>query len=209
MNPNVAGEHLYTSNTHPYFRAPHIYIALSTRFLPERGDSTDIMLMTSRGGASFERIFKEAFIRPGLEPDRWGNRSNYVALNVVPTGPTEMSVYHGPSGRRYVLRTDGFTSLHAGYTPGEMVTKVFTFSGKELVFNFSTSAAGMVGVEIQFPDGTPIPNYGLSDCTPLVGDRIEGVAKWHHGRDVGNLSGKPVRLRYVLQDADLFSMRFR
>ncbi|MBN2293452.1 MAG: hypothetical protein JXM70_13565, partial [Pirellulales bacterium] len=25
MNPNLPGEHLYTSQTHPYFRAPHIY----------------------------------------------------------------------------------------------------------------------------------------------------------------------------------------
>ena len=27
MNPNLPGEHLYTSQTHPFFRAPHIYVA--------------------------------------------------------------------------------------------------------------------------------------------------------------------------------------
>ena len=26
MNPNLPKEHLYTSQTHPYFRAPHIYV---------------------------------------------------------------------------------------------------------------------------------------------------------------------------------------
>jgi len=209
MNPNLPGEHLYTNNTQPYFRAPHIYIALPTRFLPGRGDSTDILLMTSRGGARYDRPFLEAFIRPGLDPARWGNRSNYAALNVVPTGPAEMSIYHAPAGRRYVLRTDGFASLHAGYEAGEMVTRPFTFSGDELVLNYSTSAAGMVGVEVQSPAGEALPDYRLADCQPLVGDQIEGLVRWRQGADVGRLAGSPLRLRFVLQDADLFSMRFR
>ena len=209
MNPNLPGEHLYTSNTHPYFRAPHIYIALPTRFLPARGDSTDILLMTSRGGSRYDRSFLEAFIRPGLDPERWGNRANYAALNVVPTGPAEMSVYHAPSGCRYVLRTDGFASVNAGHAGGEMVTKPFTFSGKELVLNYSTSAAGSVRVEVQSPDGKAVPHFGLSDCKPLVGDKIEGGVSWLQGSDVGSLSGKPVRLRFALNDADLYSMRFR
>ena len=116
MAPNQPGEHLYTSGTHPYFRAEHIYIALPTRFLPDRGSSTDIMFMTSRGGDTYDRTFLEAFIRPGLDPNKWGNRSNYAALNVVPTGPNEMSIY--VRERRYVLRTDGFASVHAGYKGG-------------------------------------------------------------------------------------------
>ena len=209
MNPNVAGEHLYTNNTHPYFRAPHIYIALPTRFLPERGNATDIMLMTSRDGSSYDRTFMEAFIRPGLERARWGNRANYVALHVVPTGPAEMSVYHAPGGCRYVLRTDGFASLSGGYAGGEMITKVFSFSGSELVLNYSTSAAGRIGVEIQSAAGRALPGYSLSECRPLVGDEIEGTVQWGQDTGLSSLSEKPVRLRFVQQDADLFSMRFR
>jgi hypothetical protein len=209
MNPNLPGEHLYTSNTHPYFRAPHIYLALPTRFLPARGNSTDILLLTSRGGSRYDRSFLEAFIRPGLDPERWGNRANYAALNVVPTGPAEMSVYHAPSGCRYVLRTDGFASVNAGHAGGELVTKPFTFSGKELVLNYSTSAAGSVRVEVQSSAGKALPGFGLSDGRPLVGDKIEGVVSWLQGSDVGSLSGKPVRLRFALNDADLYSMRFR
>ena len=66
MNPNEANEHLYTSATHPYFRAPHIYVALPTRFHPDRGNATDIMFMTSRGGDAFDRTFKTAFLRTWL-----------------------------------------------------------------------------------------------------------------------------------------------
>ena len=31
---------------------------------------------------------------------------------------------------------------------------------------------------------------------------------WKQGPDVGALAGKPVRLRFVLKDADLYSLRF-
>ncbi|MEY5011084.1 MAG: hypothetical protein RLZZ253_2223, partial [Verrucomicrobiota bacterium] len=41
MNPNLPGEHLYTNHTHPYVRAPHIYLALPTRFVPGRGSGPE------------------------------------------------------------------------------------------------------------------------------------------------------------------------
>jgi len=204
--PNLAGEHLYTSGTHPYFRAAHIYIALPTRFLPDRGSSTDIMFMTSRGGNKYDRTFLEAFIRPGLDPNKWGNRSNYAALNVVPTGPNEMSIY--VRERRYVLRTDGFASVHAGYKTGELLTKPIKFTGRKLEINYSTSAASDIRVEIQDPAGSPIPGYALEDCLPVIGDKVQHVMTWKSGSDVSSLSGKPIRLRFVMRDADLYSFRF-
>lgn len=208
-NPNLPGEHLYTSNTQPYFRAPHLYIALPTRFMPDRGSSTDILLMTSRDGSHYDRLLTEAFIRPGLAPERWGNRANYAALGVVPTGPDEMSIYHAPGGLRYTLRTDGFVSINAPARGGELLTRPLTFSGRELVINYSTSAAGRLQVEIQSADGTPLPGYALADCPPLVGDRIEQVVAWKAGADVSRLAGRPVRLRFAMAEADLYSLRFR
>ena len=209
MEPNLPGEHLYTNQTQPYFRAPHIYIALPTRFQPDRGDSTDILFMTSRAGSTrYDRLFTEAFIRPGLDPARWGNRSNYVALNVVPTGLAEMSIYHSVSGHRYVLRTDGFVSVKAGSTQGELLTKPLTFSGSTLVVNYSTSAAGSLRVEIQDPKGKPIPGLGLRECSALVGDEIEGRVKWAGEPSLGALAGQPVRLRFVMVECDLYSLRF-
>lgn len=208
LKPNFPGEHLYTTLTHPYFRAPHIYIATPTRFHPARGESTDILFMTARGDRPFDRTFREAFIRPGLDPARWGNRSNYAALNVVPTGPAEMSIYTTPF-RRFVLRTDGFASVHAGADPGEMLTKPFRFAGQELEINYSTSAAGSVQVEIQDADGKPFPGFGALDCTEIVGDEIARIVNWKDGRDVSELSTRPVRLRFLLREADLFAIQFR
>lgn len=208
LKPNFPGEHIYTTLTHPYFRAPHIYIALPTRFHPGRGESTDIMLMTTRGGDSrYDRTFREALIRPGLDRARWGNRSNYAALNVVPTGPTEMSIYTTPF-RRFVLRTDGFASVHAGADTGEMLTKPLRFVGNELVVNYSTSAGGSLRVEIQDAEGNPLPGFSLDDCQNTVGDSIEQPITWKKGSELASLAGKTVRLRFVLQEADLFSLRF-
>ena len=218
MNPNLPGEHLYTNQTHPYFRAPHIYIALPTRFVPGRGNApeydvkdvnaTDILLMTSRAGSTkYDRTFTEAFIRPGFDAAQWRNRSNYVALNVIPTSLTEMSIYHR-SGDRYVLRTDGFISVHVGADEGELITKPLTFSGNKLHLNFSTSAAGGIQLEIQKPDGTPIPGFTAADCVPIYGDEIDRVIQWRDDRDLTSLAGQPVRLRFEMTECDLFSLRF-
>ncbi|MFT5031017.1 MAG: hypothetical protein ACI9VS_003479 [Candidatus Binatia bacterium] len=208
-NPNVPKEHLYTSLTQPYFRAPHIYIATPTRFRPDRGSSTDILFMSSRAGSTtYDRLFTEVFIRPGLAADRWGNRSNYAALNVTPTSPEEMSIYH-KDGRRYTLRTDGFISVRAGAEQGTLLTKPVTFSGSQLTINFSTSAAGALRVELQDRHGKAMPGFALADCKTLVGDKIDQTVEWKGNPDLAKLAKTPVRLRFEMIECDLYSFRFQ
>lgn len=218
MNPNLPGEHLYTTQTHSYFRAPHIYIALPTRYVPGRGDApeydtkevnaTDILLMSTRAGSEkYDRLFTEAFIRPGLDPERWINRANYVAQNVVPTAPKEMSIYHR-SGDRYTLRTDGFVSVHAGSETGELLTKPVSFEGKELLLNASTSAVGDIRVALLDAEGNEFSGFGLSDCKPLYGDDIGLQVEWKNGADTSSLAGQPVQLKFQMKESDLFSYRF-
>ena len=217
--PNLPGEHLYTSQTHPYFRATHMYVALPTRYIAGRvGDqqtdpmkgSTDILFMSSRAGTShYDRLFTEAFIRPGIEPKAWENRANYVAQGVVPTGPAEMSIYHCRNKHRYVLRTDGFISVRAAADEGEFVTKPFVFGGDTLVLNYSSSAAGALRVEVQDAAGSPLPDFGLSNCLEIVGDQIDRVVLWSGEPSLGAIAGRPVRLRFVMKECDLYSLRFR
>jgi hypothetical protein len=110
---------------------------------------------------------------------------------------------------RLLLRTDGFASASAPWAGGEMVTKPLTFTGKALEINYRTSAAGSVRVEIRDADGKPLAGFAAADCPEIIGDEIERVVAWQAGPDVGSLAGRPVRLRFVLADADLFSFRFR
>jgi|LakMenEpi03Aug12_release.lakeMendotaPanAssembly.Ray.scaffolds.fasta_scaffold192959_2 hypothetical protein len=214
---NGPNENLYTSQTHPYYRAPHIYIATPMRFVqgllmgePVEGNngSSDILLMSMRAGAaSYHRAFREAFIRPGLDPRRWERKANSAWRNVVPTGPAEMSIYH-VSGDRYTLRTDGFISLRAGVVDGEFLTKPLVFSGAALSVNFSTGAAGGMRIEIQDAAGQIIPGFGLEECVPLVGDAIERCVQWKSGPQLGTLAGRPVRLRFEMRECDLYAIRF-
>jgi hypothetical protein len=226
-------EHLYTSQTHAYFRAPHIYVALAARFLPGRQvltakeaeainvhpsyfkDASDAVFMTSRGGNVYQRTFLEGFIRPGLGAENWVSRTTYPALNVVQTGPAEMSVYVNqayaqPTAhlRRYSLRLDGFSSLRGPYSGGEVTTKPITFAGERLKINFATSAAGSVRVEIQEESGKAVPGFALEQSRELIGNEIERTVSWNDGSDVSAVSGKPVRLRFALKDADLYSFHF-
>lgn len=83
LKPNFPGEHLYTTLTQPYFPAPQLYIATPTRFHPERGESTDILFMTARGNVPYDRTFREAFIRPGLDPARWQRHLQRVVMSIV------------------------------------------------------------------------------------------------------------------------------
>ena len=226
-------EHLYTSQTHPYFRAPHIYVALPMRFMPGRkvltaaqardlgvdpdyaSDCAEVVFMTSRGGTHYTRTFMEGFIRPGIDPGNWASRAGLTALGVVPTGPTEMSIYkqaHYAQDSchllRYTLRTDAFASVNAPYRGGEFRTKALTFTGHRLVLNFSTGAAGGVRVEIQDSEGRPIHGRSLADADEVIGDDIERVVTWKKDSDVGKLAGQAIKLRFVMKDADIYSLRF-
>jgi len=226
-------EHLYTQQTSPYYRAPHIYIAIGARFMPNRQvltdeqaaeigvnpkyykDCSDAILMTSRGGNVYDRTFMESFIRPGIGLENWVSRSNYPVLNVVQTSPVEMSVYVNenyaqPTAhiKRYSLRIDGFTSLCAGYDEGEMLTKLFEFKGKELEINYSTSAAGFIKVEIQDQYGTTVQGFTLDDSKEIIGNEITRIVSWNGITDISTLESKPIRLRIVLKDADLYSFKF-
>jgi hypothetical protein len=134
----------------------------------------------------------------------------------VQTGPAEMSVYVNqdyaqPTAhlRRYSLRLDGFASLHSGYTGGHMITKPLVFTGRELSLNFSTFAAGGVKVGIEDADGKPLPGFSLDDCQMQIGNELDRKVTWKSGTDVSAVAGQPVRLRFSMKDADVFSFQFR
>jgi hypothetical protein len=110
--------------------------------------------------------------------------------------------------RRYTIRLDGFVSLHAPLRGGELITRSLTFSGTSLFLNFATSAAGKVQVELQDVAGQPLEGFALDDCEEIFGDAIERPVVWKSGRDPGAVAGQTVRIRFVLQDADVYAFRF-
>ncbi len=219
---------LYTNATLPCPGAEHLYLSFPNRYVQQRwirhGDTpapstpgcNDGLFMASRDGVHWTR-YLDAWVRPGLDPQNWGQRCNYPVWGIVPTSDTEWSLYitehymlpDAPGRiRRLAVRPRGFVSLHAEYCGGEFVTKPLVFEGRCLRLNYATSAAGSIRVEIQDADGRALEGFGLEDMNPLFGDDLDAGVTWKGGGDLEALRGRPVRLRFVMHDADLFALRF-
>lgn len=183
---------------------------------------TEGLFMASRDGVTFKR-WNEAFLPPGIErPGTWNYGHQYIAWQVVETrsdlegAPNELSLYATESYwtdtssalRRYTLRLDGFVSVHAPMSGGELLTKPFRFQGKRLTMNFATSAAGGIQVELQDADGRALAGSSLDDSEVHFGDSVNRAVVWKGGSDVSQWAGQPVRLRFKLQDAHLYSFKF-
>ena len=116
---------------------------------------------------------------------------------------------------RLTVRTDGFVSASADHTGGELITKPLVFTGTNLVLNYSTSAEGSIRVELQDINGNPLPGFSLEESPLIWGDRIDAPVSWVRPSSrtdpepLKRLAGMPVRLRFVMRDADLYSLQFR
>lgn len=103
----------------------------------------------------------------------WGNRSHFTAYHIILTSPEQISIY-ATAGRRYMLRTDGFMSIHANYDGGGWVTKPWIFTGKKLVRNSSK----------------PRLSEPLGIASPVLqGDVVIAVRLEHRVHHVGSLLG--------------------
>ena len=183
---------------------------------------TDGLLIASRDGRTFRR-WDEAFLRPGPQAEgRWIYGDNYQSYGLFETKadvaglPNEISLHFNEGSwrdemhrlRRYTIRLDGFVSLHAPLSGGELTTKPLKFTRRQLSLNYATSAAGNLRVELQDSAGQPIPGFSLADADELFGDSIDQKAAWRNSTDVSRLAGQDVRLHFVLRDGDLFSYQF-
>ena len=217
-------DHLYTNAATPYFRAPHIYLAFPQRFLPWRRYHADALipgvsetlLLASRDGVDWGSP-QEALIRPGIDERNWVSRTNAAVAGILQTSENEISLYVGrhysyPSIHleRFVLRTDGFASVNAPFSGGELLTRPLLIDGDNLVLNYSTSAAGSIRIEIQDAEGNPIPGFKLEQSPLIFGDQIAGTVGWERPDPMmlSRLGEKPIRLRFLMKDANLYSFRF-
>ena len=101
------------------------------------------------------------------------------------------------------LRKDGFASLDAGNEPGIVTTHKLVNTAGPLRLNYS-APSGSIRVEVLGDDGQPLAGYGRLDCDLLQGDSVDQPVTW------GPLTELPagsssIRLRFILQDASLYS----
>ncbi len=212
----IGPQHLYTNAVMSYPRAPQILIGFPTRLLPDQNSRVEPILMSSRDGRRFKR-WPGAVISEDAPQDRKGNRSNYMAWGLIatPGNDREYSVYasedylRGPDTRlrRFTYRVDGFVALRGGPQGGQLTTPPLQVGGGKLEINYLARPGGHVRVEIQDATGQPLAHFSAADCDPLQGDEIARLVTWNTDGN-GPFSAQPVRVRFEVQDADLYSFRF-
>jgi hypothetical protein len=224
---DAPAEQLYTNATTPYSRAPQIYLAFPKRLVPWRrvfedepshDGVSEAVFMSSRDGVHWDRRFLEAFIRPGRDPLDWVHRTHMTATGILSTAPDEVSIfvsrhYTYPSAflERMTMRTDGFVSVHAGYAGGSFTTKPLFIEGNDLVLNYATSAVGNIRWEILDLHDNPLPGFGVEQTKLLSGDEIEHRIRLQNPKNRGDqaLGSRPVKFRFFLKDADLYSLQLQ
>lgn len=201
-------EHLYTNAIQKYFRAPHLFLGFPTRY-DRRSEQVEPIFMSSRDGQHFHR-WNDPVIPRHAPKDRNHNRSNYMAWGMFPTPgkESEISVYATENYyektpgrvRRFAYRTDGFVALRGGSQGGSLLTKPLEVPSDKLVLNYKTQKDGHLKVSILDKDG-----QHLATSANLRGDFIDGPVKW--GK-MPKLDDQPIRLKFTLHNADLYSFRF-
>jgi hypothetical protein len=135
--------------------------------------------------------------------------SEPIGLTYPNSPPQQMYTNQiAPYYRAPHLLLDGFVSLHAPLSGGELTTMPVKFTGQRLSLNYATSAVGNLRVEIQDSAGTPLSGFSLADADELFGDAVDQTAAWKNSTDVSRLAGQEVRLHFVLQDGYLFLFQF-
>ena len=197
---------------------------------PRGWDQTiDCQLAFSRDGRHWIRVSDRQTFMPKGPPGGWDE------LEVYPTGMinrnNEIWIYYGGSlsghgyrfsdsrstlveGRKVVggiglakLRLDGFVSIRAGEEEGTMTTRIIEFSGQRRLIANASAKGGYVIAEVLDRFGKPLAGYGRHDCVPLEGDFLESEIDWKTGKSLTGLVGKPIRLRFIMKNADLYSFR--
>ncbi|MCP4645074.1 MAG: hypothetical protein GY851_31820 [bacterium] len=143
-------------------------------------------------------------VRRALSPEEIASVAANGAAQLAKAAETGGAVYTCEGGEELtlanILAPDGTSDA---LLPGEPVP-----AETELILNYATSAAGSLRCEIQDAEGNPIPGFSLDDCSEIYGDHVERAVTWGKNRELAGFEGAPVRLRFVMSDADLYSIRF-
>ena len=103
------------------------------------------------------------------------------------------------------LRKDGFVSVEAGPDGGTMTTRPFIFLGDTLELNADASE-GSITVAALGDDGEPIPGFDRETSLGITSDSTQHSLQWTEQDDLHQLQGRPIRLRFHLNNARIYSL---
>ncbi len=195
---------------------------------PGRPKRNQIQLGFSRDGFHWFRPDRRPFIPVSDEKGswRWGNvQSVGGGFNIV--GRNLHVYFSGRAGSEKerdingamglaTIRRDGFAEMRAD-DEGILITRPVKFEGAGYFFaNYQTHAEdGEIKVEVLHPDGSVVEiikndtkdKFLLSRtaCFPVKGDQTLSSVNWQDIPNLGMLIGRPVRFKFYLKKASLYS----
>ena len=193
----------------------------SDKGLLDRGTRINWELLSSRDGRQWSRPLNTLFFSDA-EKETWRHRVFKVFANPPIERDGKLFIYYGgktgtvPIETGYqpfqalclaTLRKDGFVSLSANNTTGQVVTKPFLATGKRLWLNVKIHDQGNLRVEALSADGRPIPGFELQHCVPIKTSGLKVGVTWKQPFQWTQLSGKAVSLRIQMRNTDLYSFR--
>jgi hypothetical protein len=184
----------------------------------------ETQLMTSRDGITWSRHPRPVWMNIGAQPGGFDIHQNYMAQGMIRRGDEiwmysyNSDAYHSSytkgKERRGIFRTvqrlDRFVAAEAPYDrEATLVSRPFTFTGKNLVLNVDTHASGFLQVGLRKPDGSAIPGFDVDECVYVNGNELRYPVEWlKRGSDVSSLAGQPVQLIVKMRGADLYTLQF-
>lgn len=177
----------------------------------------DVQLVHSRDGRHWQRSSDRRPVIP-LGPHPYDAGSIFGLCNSPVIVGDEMWIYytavttpHGglppekvQSVARASWRIDGLASLQAGEKPGIIETQDFIPEGTHLFVN-ADIGKGRLMVEVLAANGNPLEGYEKDACVMEKQDSVKLAIQW---KKVTTLpAGVPIRLRFHLENGDLFSYR--
>jgi len=195
-----------------------------------RPKPNSVWLGFSRDGFHWDRPVRQPFLDVSEKKGdwNWGNVQS-VAGGFHVVGRNLHFYFSGRSGEPgqregggamglATLRRDGFCSMDAGPQGGVLTTRPVKFSARFMFVNLKTNAPdGELRIEILHPDGRPISlnkndtkeqlvPFTPDKALPASGDQTLMGVSWQNGiQDLSMLAGRPVRFRFHLKNASLYS----
>ncbi|MCH5372584.1 MAG: hypothetical protein JJ992_01305 [Planctomycetes bacterium] len=179
--------------------------------------SIDVQLVHSRDGRSWSRCEDRSPVIP-TGPHEFDAGCILGVTNLPVVMGDQMWMYYtaittthgGYVPRKKITiglakwRLDGFVSLSASSDGGFVETVPLRYSGEHLEVN-ANADGGKLTVELLDEAGHTLPEYSSEECIPLRCDSVRAAILWNKHNRLPNAT--PVRLRFRLQDTQLFGFR--
>ena len=105
------------------------------------------------------------------------------------------------------IRVDGFASVEASFDGGWIQTRELDFGGQELSVNVVSDHGRLMVEVLDGRNDEPIRGYTLAECIPIETDSTDVRVRWKKHNSVTALAGRPVKIRFHLWNARLYSYR--